>query len=299
MSHATKKIPPRNYSQRPRIRICPSVDADGNCCEVAPATPAAVVDESGATKSVAITMERPLALYLNKHELLTLMTLGQMPAELAVGWLRNQQVISELAMVEEVVVDWQTAVVAVYTRDTAAADAAVQNYANEQRTLTSGCGQGTMFNRVIESVQQTKLQRTTPMTAADLFAMLQTYRELETVYKISGAVHGCALFARSARRPPRLLCHTEDIGRHNAVDAIAGWMWLNDTAGADKIFYTTGRLTSEMVIKCAQMQIPFLVSRSGVTRMGYEIANAVGLTLIGRAVNRRYLIFSGADFFVH
>ena len=252
--------------------------------------PAPAVDERGEAREVAVAMEQPLTLYLDKRELLTLMTLGQMPEALAIGWLRNQRVVESLDEIEEVTVDWEVNAAAVYTR---AGDGA-RGWSDEARTVTSGCGQGTMFGRVMAESERLTVARSGALSAAELFAALAIYRGLDTVYKAAGAVHGCALFGLA---PARLLCAVEDIGRHNAVDAIAGWMWLRQVAGADKLFYTTGRLTSEMVIKCAQMGVPFLVSRSGTTRMGYEIANQVGVTMIGRAINTRYLIYSGADYF--
>src|SRR5688500_15507422 len=164
----------------------------------------------------------------------------------------------------------------------------------KKRTVTTGCGQGTVFGDLMEEIDSIKLRKDVRLTEETLYALLDAVRKHETIYTSAAAVHGCALASGSAE----LLYFIEDVGRHNAVDAIAGQMWLDGVDGSDKIFYTTGRLTSEMVIKSAQMQIPFLVSRSGLTQMGFEIANKVGITMIGRAVNKHYLLFTGRQRFV-
>jgi FdhD protein len=163
----------------------------------------------------------------------------------------------------------------------------------EKRTVTTGCGQGTVFGDLMAEIESVKLRDDVRLSEETLYALLETVRRHETIYKSAGAVHGCAL-----ANGDEIIYFIEDVGRHNAVDAIAGQMWLDGVDGSDKIFYTTGRLTSEMVIKAAQMQIPFLVSRSGLTQMGFEVANKVGITMIGRAVNRRYLLFTGRRRFV-
>ena len=247
-------------------------------------------DDSGAAREVRITGEYPLTLYADGKEIVTLMTLGAMPEALALGWLRNQRLLRSPREVEEIAVDWEVNAAAVYTRR------GLRKLESEKRTVTSGCGQGTVFGDMMSELDRIRLTRRRNLTRAALWSLLEQIRDRDTVYKESGAVHGCALASHGRGRATPLI-FTEDVGRHNAVDAIAGWMWLNDVSGADKIFYTTGRLTSEMVIKCAQMRIPFLVSRSGLTRMGWEIANQVGLTMFGRAINRRHLLFTGADFF--
>jgi FdhD protein len=162
-----------------------------------------------------------------------------------------------------------------------------------KRTVTTGCGQGTVFGDLMEEIDAIRLRNDVSLTEDALHAALEAVRHEETVYKSAGAVHGCALLANSASAV-KVLYFVEDVGRHNAVDAIAGRMWLDGVDGSDKIFYTTGRLTSEMVIKAAQMGIPFLVSRSGLTQMGYEIASKVGITMIGRAAGgKHYLLFTG------
>jgi FdhD protein len=165
-----------------------------------------------------------------------------------------------------------------------------------RRTKTSGCGQGTMFGDLMEEIDDVRLPPGATLSRATLYDLLDRVRLHETIYKQAGAVHGCALTTNGPDQSA-IIMFVEDVGRHNAVDAIAGRMWLDRLDGADKIFYTTGRLTSEMVIKAAQMGIPFLVSRSGLTQMGHEIAEKVGITMIGRATNRHYLLFTGAHRF--
>jgi FdhD protein len=165
-----------------------------------------------------------------------------------------------------------------------------------KRTTTSGCGQGTVFGDLMDEIDSVRLPADAMLTRATLYALLDRVRVHETIYKQAGAVHGCAL-ATNMNGASEILYFVEDVGRHNAVDAIAGRMWLDRVDGGDKIFYTTGRLTSEMVIKAAQMGIPFLVSRSGLTQMGYEIAQKVGITMIGRATNKHFLLFTGGERF--
>ncbi|OFZ90658.1 MAG: formate dehydrogenase family accessory protein FdhD [Betaproteobacteria bacterium RBG_16_66_20] len=242
-------------------------------------------NERGEMVPTAIAGEHPLTLYLDKRELVTLMTLGHAPEALAIGYLRNQRLADSIEDIVAVQVDWETDAVAVTTRK------AGKNIAKKigKRTVTSGCGQGTMFGDLMEEIDDVKLRNDLTLGDAELFVLIEKVRKHETIYKQAGAVHGCAL----ATRQGEILMFVEDVGRHNAVDAIAGFMWLDAIDGSDKVFYTTGRLTSEMVIKCAQMRIPFLVSRSGLTKMGHQIAERVGLTMIGRASGRHYLAFTG------
>lgn len=252
----------------------------------------AKVSGSDGERQIEIAGEQALSLYVDKCELITLMTLGQMPEALAVGWLLSQRLISSADEIEEIRIDWEVNVAAVYTHN------GIRAPADTRRTVTSGCGQGSMFSHLIEDIEKVTFDRAQPLTAAALSDLLQQLRRQETIYKRAGAVHCCTLAEPEADgKRVRLLCFVEDIGRHNAADAIAGWMQLNDISAADKIFYTTGRLTSEMVIKCAQMRIPYLISRSGTTAMGYRLANQTGLTMLGRAINQRYLIFSGGNHF--
>ena len=248
------------------------------------------LNERGEALPTPIAGENPLTIYLDKREVVTLMTLGQAPEALAIGYLRNQRLVRSGEEIAEVQVDWEAEAAAVKTR----AGIADLDEKLGRRTVTTGCGQGTVFGDLMEEIDSIKLRKDVRLTEETLYALLDAVRKHETIYKSAGAVHGCALASGTAE----MLYFIEDVGRHNAVDAIAGQMWLDGVDGSDKIFYTTGRLTSEMVIKSAQMQIPFLVSRSGLTQMGYEIAKKVGITMIGRAVNKHYLLFTGRQRFV-
>jgi len=250
----------------------------------------AATNERGEQTSTLIAGEHALTIYLDRREIVTLMTMGAAPEALVLGYLRNQRLIADIEEIAAVQVDWETDSAAVTTR-TGAHDIDAQM---GRRTVTSGCGQGTMFGDLMQSIEQTRLPEGGRLASATLATLLDRVRQHESVYKQAGAVHGCAL----ADADGNILMFVEDVGRHNAVDAIAGQMWLEGVVGGDKIFYTTGRLTSEMVIKAAQMGIPFLVSRSGLTQMGFEIAERLGLTMIGRAHAGRYLLFTGQQRFV-
>jgi FdhD protein len=249
-------------------------------------------DEHGAVRQVAIAGEHPLTVYVDKQELLTLMTLGGAPEALTIGYLRNQRLVESLQDIVSVHVDWEVNAVSVKTRN-GLADLEAKT---AKRTKTTGCGQGTVFGDLMEDVDSIHLGGESMLARSTLYELLDRVRTFDTIYKQAGAVHGCAL-ATNAPGDVRILSFVEDVGRHNAVDAIAGQMWLDGLDGDDKIFYTTGRLTSEMVIKAAQMGIPFLVSRSGLTQMGFEIARKVGMTMVGRATNKHYLLFTGAQRF--
>jgi FdhD protein len=242
-------------------------------------------NERGEMVPTAIAGEHALTLYLDKRELVTLMTLGHAPEALAIGFLRNQRLIAGIEDIQAVQVDWETDSVAVTTGK----KKSNIEKKTRKRTVTTGCGQGTVFGDLMEEIDAVQLRDDLTLGDAELFVLIEKVRKHETIYKQAGAVHGCAL----ATRQGEILMFVEDVGRHNAVDAIAGFMWLDGIDGSDKVFYTTGRLTSEMVIKCAQMRIPFLVSRSGLTKMGHQIAERVGLTMIGRASGRHYLAFTG------
>jgi FdhD protein len=252
------------------------------------------LNERGEALPTPIAGENPLTLYVDKREVVTLMTLGQAPEALAIGYLRNQRLVRSIEEIAEVQVDWETDSVAITTRKPTRAAARKMQKKMKKRTVTTGCGQGTVFGDLMEEIDSLKLRDDVQLSEETLYALLDSVRRHETIYKSAGAVHGCALASADAE----ILNFVEDVGRHNAVDAIAGQMWLDRVDGSDKIFYTTGRLTSEMVIKAAQMQIPFLVSRSGLTQMGFEIANKVGITMLGRAVNKHYLLFTGKHRFV-
>ncbi len=247
------------------------------------------INERGEARQTPIAGEAPLTLYIDKREIVTLMTLGQHPEALAIGYLRNQRLITCIDELASVQVDWETESVAVTTRG----GVSDLEEKTAKRTVTTGCGQGTVFGDLMEEIDSIHLRDDVALEETALIAMLEDIRHSETVYKSAGAVHGCALLCAPAGSVPRQLYFVEDVGRHNAVDAIAGLMWLDGIDGSDKIFYTTGRLTSEMVIKAAQMRVPFLISRSGLTQMGHAIAQRTGITMIGRAAGHRYLLFTG------
>lgn len=249
-----------------------------------------VRNEFGEVSETAIPAERALTVYLDKRELVTLMTLGGEPELLVLGFLRNQRLIESVEQIESITVDWslgegevgEPGVAAVRTRE----GANVHVERSAERVVTTGCGQGSVFGDLMAHIDEIELPDA-QITQAQLYGIVNTIRLQESTYKSSGSVHGCALF-----QGQEMLLFVEDVGRHNAVDTIAGWMWMNDIDGQDKVFYTTGRLTSEMVIKSAQMGIPVVVSRSGITQMGLDVAQRVGLCAIGRATNKRFLCFS-------
>ena len=246
----------------------------------------AVVNEHGIRDTVSIPAERSLTVYVDKRELVTLMTLGAMPELLVLGYLRNQRLVRSIDEVEAVTVDWEVQAAAVQTRD------GIQDLEarTSQRVVTTGCGQGSVFGGLMDEIDDIRLPGDARLTQGQLYGLLDAIRLQETTYKSAGSVHGCALF-----QGERMLMFVEDVGRHNAIDTIAGWMWLQDPArmaGDDKVFYTTGRLTSEMIIKAAQMGIPIVVSRSGITQMGYELAERLGLCAIGRATNKHFLCYT-------
>ncbi|SDZ82486.1 MULTISPECIES: formate dehydrogenase accessory sulfurtransferase FdhD [Acidovorax] len=246
-----------------------------------------VVNERGEREQVHIPAERPLTVYVDKRELVTLMTLGALPELLVLGYLRNQRLVQSVHDIESITVDWEVNAAAVKTRS------GIERI--EERTaarvITTGCGQGSVFGGLMDEVDRIALPAA-QLTQAQLYGIVNAIRLKESTYKSAGSVHGCALF-----RGEELLTFVEDVGRHNAIDTIAGWMWMQagDMAGGDKVFYTTGRLTSEMVIKSAQMGVPIVVSRSGMTQMGHAVAQQLGLCTIGRATNRRFVCYSGAD----
>lgn len=240
-------------------------------------------DEQGETRRVSIAGEAPLTLYVDKQEVVTLMTLGSHPELLTLGYLRNQGFIDRIEQVQSVQVDWDVSAVAVVTHG------GIRDLEQKlkHRTITTGCGQGTVFGGLMEKIDQINLPRVR-LPQSQLYGLLDSLRQHNEIYRKAGAVHGCALCQGT-----QVLSFVEDVGRHNAVDTLAGEMLLNNLSGQQMIFYTTGRLTSEMVIKVSQMGIPILVSRSGVTQMGRELAQQVGLTLIGRAKGQHFLVFNG------
>jgi FdhD protein len=249
------------------------------------------VNEYGEPQKIAIPAERALTVYVDKHELVTLMTLGAHPELLVLGYLRNQRLVKEVADIESITVDWDVGAAAVKTRH----GIADLEEKTSKRVVTTGCGQGSVFGGLMDEVDQIVLPDHAHITQGQLYDLVNTIRLKETTYKSAGSVHACALFAMTAGDPDMLL-FVEDVGRHNAIDTIAGWMSMQNNPAvieADKVFYTTGRLTSEMVIKSAQMGVPIVVSRSGITQMGHQVAQAVGLCAIGRATNKRFVCYSG------
>ena len=254
-----------------------------------------VVNEHGQTRQLEIPAERPLTIYVDKRELVTLMTLGAHPEWLVLGYLLNQRLIRAATEVESITVDWEVGAAAVKTHH------GITDLSEKtaKRVVTTGCGQGSVFGDLMADVDTIALPEAT-LTQSALYGIVNTIRLQDSVYKAAGSVHGCALFQGDT-----LLMFVEDVGRHNAIDAIAGWMALQPSdsppdsaqqrAGMradNKVFYTTGRLTSEMVIKSAQMGVPIVISRSGITQMGHAVAQRLNLCAIGRATNKRFLCFS-------
>jgi FdhD protein len=273
------------------------------------------VNEFGDTVAVSVPAERALTVYVDKRELVTLMTLGASPELLVLGFLRNQRLVASADDIESITVDWDVGSAAVKTRhgieDIEAKTA--------KRVVTTGCGQGSVFGGLMDEIDTLRLPDAT-ITQAQLYAIVNAIRQKESTYKSAGSVHACALF-----RGEELLTFVEDVGRHNALDTIAGWMWLNmaptlptacgslppeganfsrggpaknctsDPCQPSYVFYTTGRLTSEMVIKSAQMGVPIVISRSGITQMGHALATRLGLCTIGRATNKHFLCYSAAE----
>jgi FdhD protein len=244
-----------------------------------------VKDEYKNTRELNIAEERPLTIYIDSYEIVTLMTLGTRPELLALGYVKNQGLITNLNEIKSVQVDW----------DVSAAAITSTNKRNDwidklgSRIITSGCGQGTIFNGIMEQLDKFKI-KSKKIKQSTIYLLLKNLNSYNDVYRNAGAVHGCALCQNS-----KPLIFIEDVGRHNAVDAIAGKMWMEGISGEDKIFYTTGRLTSEMVIKVAQMRIPTLLSRSGITQMGLSLAKELNITLLSRVKNKHFLVYSGDD----
>ena len=253
-----------------------------------------VLDEHGQRQQVSIPAERALTVFVDKRELVTLMTLGAAPELLVLGYLRNQRLVDSVHDIESVTLDWDVGAAAVKTR------AGIDDFERKtaHRVVTTGCGQGTVFGGLMDEIDRIDLPapHQARISQRGLYALLDAMRRQDSTYKSAGSVHGCALFTLTPD-DARLELFVEDVGRHNAIDTIAGWMWLQGVGGADKAFYTTGRLTSEMVIKSAQMGVPIVVSRSGITQMGHELATRLGLALFGRAMNKHFLCYSGFERF--
>jgi FdhD protein len=241
------------------------------------------IDQDGKRIEQYVVTERPLSIFLNGQEIVTAMTIGDRPDWLAVGYLLNQGMLNQQDQITGVDYDDDLGVVVVRTpRQTDFEDRL------KKRIQTSGCAQGTMFGDLMESFGEIELSKTAIIRTSWLYRLMKTINMTPSLYLKAGAIHGCVL-AEAAR----VLVYLEDVGRHNAADKIAGWMFLNNIEPANKIFYTTGRLTSEMVIKCVQMQIPILASRSGFTASGVDLARQADLTLIGRARGKRFIALSG------
>ncbi len=245
------------------------------------------MDQFGEQRDVKVSGESPLTLKVDDKEIVTLMTLGTHPELLALGYLRNQRLIDDIADIESVNVNWDKESVQVTTRS----GHGISNWQEKlsKRTVTTGCGQGTMFSCTLDKLYDNKLAQI-QVKQSLLYELLKSITGYNEIYKQAGAVHGCALCFGT-----EILNFVEDVGRHNAADTISGSMWLDDISGEDKIFYTTGRLTSEIVMKAAHMGIPILLSRSGVTHMGLELARDLGVTMIARAKGKAFLAYNGSE----
>lgn len=252
---------------------------------LSPTHPVTVLDEYATPREVSVAGESPLTLYVDDREIVTLMTLGTHPEALALGYLRTQRFVEQLEDIRSVEVRWETESAHIGThRGVSGWDEKLKS-----RTVTTGCGQGTVFSCTLDKLYDVRLPAVT-LRQSTIYRLLDNIRDYNDIYKRAGAVHGCALCQDSEP-----LLFVEDVGRHNAADAIAGYMWLDHLSGGDKLFYTTGRLTSEIVMKVALMGIPILLSRSGVTQMGLELAQELGVTMIARAKGQHFLVYTGSD----
>ena len=246
-----------------------------------------VMDHTGKLREAGVASEYPLTIKVDGQEIVTLMTIGTNPEELALGYLRNQKLITELDDIAEVMVDW-THETADVTTTGKKAPLDIESKLST-RIVTSGCGQGTLFSCSLDKLYELDLPRVNVLQS-DVYNLLKGLAKKNEVYRQAGSVHACALCKKD-----KVMIFIEEVGRHNATDAISGRMWLNGIAGHDKMLYTTGRVTSEIVIKAAQMGIPVLISRSGVTYMALELARDLNMTIIGRAKQTRFLVFHGYD----
>jgi FdhD protein len=249
-----------------------------------------ILDEYGVQRTILIPTERPLTVFVDKRELVTLMTLGACPELLVLGYLLNQRLIASAAEVESITVDWDVGAAAARTRE-GISDIEART---AHRVVTTGCGQGTVFGDLMTTLESVSLPDapSARIRQSTLHGMLEVMRQQDSIHRKAGSVHGCGLF-----RGAELLMFVEDVGRHNAIDTISGWMAMNGVDGHDKAFYTTGRLTSEMVMKAAQIGVPIIVSRNGVTAMGHAMAERLGMALFGRAANRHFLCYTGFERF--
>jgi FdhD protein len=247
------------------------------------------LDQDGRAVEASVTVERPLTLYLNGQEIVTMMTIADYPDYLAVGYLLNQNMLKPDDRISGIDVDEETDTVVVRTER-------ATNYEEKlkKKTLTSGCAQGTVFGDVMETFESVTLSREARLRTSWIYTLSRKINLTPSLYLEAGAIHGCVLCQED-----RPLIYMEDVGRHNAVDKVAGYMHLNGVSPDDKIFYTTGRLTSEMVIKTVQMRIPIVISRSGFTAWGVSLARQANLTLVGRAKGKRFLALAGTDRLVY
>ncbi|HEX2603777.1 MAG TPA: formate dehydrogenase accessory sulfurtransferase FdhD [Oxalicibacterium sp.] len=245
------------------------------------------LDETAQKTVVTIPAERPLTVHVDGRELITLMTLGAAPEALTLGYLRNQRLVRSADEIASIQIDWARHAAFVTTR----AGIADIEERTARRVVTTGCGQGTIFGDLMDELDTISLSRDARLKQSILYKIVNTIRTQDSIYAQAGSVHGCGLFSSEGA----LQYFVEDVGRHNAVDSIAGLMWFDGVSGEDKVFYTTGRLTSEMVIKCAQMRIPFLISRSGTTQMGHMVAQKVNMTLLARCTGKHFLLVTGKE----
>lgn len=252
----------------------------------APTASVVAVDEFMSEREVNVAGEFPLTLKVDDREIVTLMTLGTHPEELALGYLRNQRLIENIEDIRSISVNWDIERVDVSTFGRGGID---WEEKLSRKTVTTGCGQGTIFSCTLDKLYDSRLPGV-KVRQSTIYGLLKNIAAHNELYRKAGAVHGCALCCGD-----EVLNFVEDVGRHNAADAISGRMWLDRTHGEDKIFYTTGRLTSEIVMKTAHMGIPVLLSRSGVTQMGMELAEDLGVTMIARAKGKHFLVYTGAD----
>ncbi len=243
------------------------------------------IDQNGAPIETRVVIEQPLTLYLNGQEIVTMMTIGDHPDCLAVGYLLNQNMLLPDDELTGIDYDKELSVVVVRTARTTDFEAKLQ-----KKTLTSGCAQGTAFGDIMEHFDEIELPADAKLKTSWIYELSRKINQQPSLYLAAGAIHGCVLC--EGDRP---LIYMEDVGRHNAIDKIAGWMYLNGESAAGKIFYTTGRLTSEMIIKTVHMGIPILISRSGFTAWGVDLARQAGLTLIGRAKGKRFICLAGEE----
>ena len=254
---------------------------------LAPTHAVRAVDEFGDTRDLRVAGEFPLTIKVDDREVVTLMTLGTWPEALTLGYLRNQRLVENVEDIRSVEVDWDREQVSVTTFEGKGIVDWEQKLS--KRTVTTGCGQGTVFSCTLDKLYEMRLPEVR-LSQSGIYGLLKSISSYNEIYRQAGAVHGCALC-----RGTEIITFIEDVGRHNAADAIAGLMWLDRVGGTDKVFYTTGRLTSEIVMKAAHMGIPAILSRSGVTHMGLELAEDLGVMMIARAKGRHFLVYNGAD----